>query len=59
MATTDAVKMARGAGVDPKKFRRALRKENFPWHDHNARWTVDISSDEHAAMERVLREISN
>jgi uncharacterized protein YecT (DUF1311 family) len=42
-----------------KRFRAALRKENFAWHKHNDRWTVVIGSFEHAAMERVLREISN
>jgi hypothetical protein len=51
--------MAKQVGIDSKRFRAALRKENFAWHKHNDRWTVVIGSFEHAAMERVLREISN
>jgi len=51
--------MAKQVGIDPKRFRAALRKENFAWHKHNDRWKVVIGSFEHAAMERVLREISN
>lgn len=50
-----AIEMARGVGVDPKEYRKALRAENFSWHRHNDRWTVDRDSDRHADMERVLR----
>jgi hypothetical protein len=32
-----------------------LRNEHFRWHNHNDRWTVDIGSERHRAMERVLR----
>ena len=42
-----AVEMARGEGVDPKRFRRALRGEIFPWHSPNALWTVGRDSPEH------------
>jgi phage antirepressor YoqD-like protein len=56
---TRAVDMAKQVGIDPKRLRAALRKENFVWHKHNDRWTVVIGSFEHAAMERVLREISS
>jgi hypothetical protein len=59
MATTSAVDMAKQAGIDPKRFRKALRDEHFSWHDHNDRWTVDIGSEQHVAMERVLRKLSN
>ena len=55
MATTRAVDMAKQAGIDPKRFRKALRDEHFRWHNHNDRWTVDIGSEHHRAMERVLR----
>jgi hypothetical protein len=54
---TTAIDMAKQAGIDPKRFRAALRKENFAWHKHNYRWIVVIGSFEHAAMERVLRDI--
>jgi hypothetical protein len=57
--TTTAVEMAKHAGIDPKRFRKALREENFSWHGHNDRWTVDVSSEQHTAMERVLRTLSN
>jgi hypothetical protein len=59
MATITAVDMAREAGMNPKKFRNALRKEKFGWHKHNDRWTVDIDSVQHAAMKQVLSKISN
>jgi hypothetical protein len=59
MATTTAVDMAKRAGLDPKRFRQALREENFGWHGHNDRWTVRIGSAEHAAMERVLKKLSD
>jgi hypothetical protein len=57
MAMTSAVEMANRAGVDAKAFRYALRKEKFPWHSHNDRWTVENGSERHAAMERVLRRL--
>jgi len=56
---TRAVDMAKQAGIDPKRFRAALRKENFAWHKHNDRWTVVIGSFEHAAMERVLGKLAS
>lgn len=59
MAKTSAVDMAKQAGINPKRFRATLRNENFSWHEHNARWTVDIGTAEHAAMEHVLRKVSN
>ena len=59
MARTSAVDMAKKAGVDPKRFRAALWGENFSWHERSARWTVDIGTPEHAAMEQVLRRVSN
>ena len=40
MATTSAEDMAKQAGIDPKRFRKALRDERFSWHNHNDRWTV-------------------
>jgi hypothetical protein len=49
--------MAKEAGMDPKKFRQALRNESFPWHQHNDRWTVEQASDEHKAMQKVLRKL--
>jgi len=51
--------MAKQAEIDPKRFRAALRKENFAWHKHIDRWTVVIGSFEHAAMERVLGKLAS
>jgi hypothetical protein len=58
VATTTAIEMARQAGVDPKIFRRELRKQNFRWHIPNERWIVDIGSERHDAMKAVLRKLS-
>ena len=57
MEKVTAVEMARAAGVNPKKFRRALRQENFPWHEHSDRWTVGLDSPEHRDMSRVLEHL--
>ena len=53
-AVTDAVDMAKSAGIDPKQFRSELRKQAFPWHAHNGRWTVVLGSPQHTEMQRVL-----
>jgi hypothetical protein len=50
--------MAKQAGIDPKSFRKALRDERLSWHNRNDRWTVDVGSLQHMAMERVLRKLS-
>ena len=49
--------MAKAAGIDPKRFRQALRDEEFDWHIHGASWTVNRSGPEHLDMERVLRRL--
>jgi hypothetical protein len=54
-----AVQMARAHGIDPKRFRAALRQARIPWHAHNARWVVGISSPEHKDMERVLATLGH
>jgi len=59
MAKTTAKQMARAARIDPKLFREVLCDENFEWHRLNDRWTVEVGSEEHRAMERVLRKIKN
>jgi hypothetical protein len=51
--------MAKEADIDPKGFRQALRDERFHWHEHNDRWTVERGSEEHRAMQLVLRKLSN
>ena len=52
-----AVEMARGAGIDPKRFRQALRDEGLDWHAWNERWTVEEGSQEHRDMLRVLKRL--
>jgi len=52
-----AVDIARVHGVDPERFRAALRKAQLPWHRLTEPWTVNRGSSEHADMERVLREL--
>ena len=53
-----AVDMAKAAGVDPKTFRAALRREGLRWHAHNEPWTVLEGSTEHADLRRVLAGIA-
>lgn len=33
-----AVEMARAAGIEPKRFRAALRVASLPWHRHLMPW---------------------
>jgi hypothetical protein len=53
-----AVELAREAGIDPKTFRAALRRERFPWHRHNASWTALRGSPQHENMLRVLSRLN-
>ena len=55
MAKITATQMARKARIDPRLFREVLCDENFDWHKRNDHWTVEIGSDEHRAMQRVLK----
>ena len=59
MATITAREMAKQVDVDPKEFRQALLREEFPWHAPLDRWTVVVGSEKHAAMECVLKKLSN
>lgn len=56
-ARTTAEQMAKQAGVNPRVFRKALREERFPWHFEWERWTVEIGSEQHRAMENVLMKV--
>jgi len=56
---TTAVEMARTHGVDPKRFRAALRAAGLGWHSHNGRWEVVVDSPEHGDMERVMSTLTN
>jgi len=58
MATISAIEMAKQAQIDPKLFRKALRKAKLAWHDHPyKRWTVPLGSSEHSDMGRVLNAL--
>lgn len=59
MAKITAIKMATAARINLKLFREVLCDENFEWHKLNDRWTVEVGSEEHRAMARVLRKIKN
>lgn len=49
-----AAEIARSNGLDPKRYRQALRDAELPWYVHGARWTVEAGSPEHRDMLRVL-----
>lgn len=53
-----AIEMARKARIDARLFSQVLRDENFDWHKRHDRWTVEIGSAEHKAMQPVLNLIS-
>ena len=55
---TTAVEMAKTQGIDPKRFRAALRNAGLGWHSHNGRWEVSIGSPEHRDMERVMFKLT-
>jgi len=52
-----AVEIARRHHIDPRRFRAALRKRQFKWHEGGAFWTVKYGSPEHEDMEQVMREL--
>lgn len=51
---TTAAEMARLRGIDPRRFRAALRRAGLQWHSHNGRWEVRVGSPEHQDLVRVL-----
>jgi hypothetical protein len=58
MQTISAVEIAKSAGIDPKRYRGALRKARLPWHHHYERWTVPEGGAEHKDMFRVLKHLT-
>mgnify|MGYP001317778439 FL=1 len=59
MQSTNAVEMAHARGIDPKRFRAALRRAGLNWHSHTGRWEVVLGTPEHADMIRVLATLSS
>ena len=53
-----AADMARQYGLDPRKFRIALREEDFPWHRHGERWNPPDDSAEYRDMVRVAERLA-
>lgn len=54
-----AVDMAVANGIDPKRFRAALRAASLEWHPHNGRWEVVRGSDQHQDMEQVMAQLAS
>ncbi|WP_205700597.1 hypothetical protein [Croceicoccus sediminis] len=52
-----AVEMANANGINPKRFRAALRAAGLGWHSHNGRWEVMRGSSQHADMENVMARL--
>ena len=52
-----AVEIANPNGVDPSRFRTALRAAGLGWHSHNGRWEVMRGSSQHADMENVMARL--
>lgn len=55
---TTAAEMARSYGIDPKRFRAALRRAGLRWHPHNERWEACIGSPEYRDMKRILAALA-
>lgn len=53
-----AIEMARDAGLNPKRFRQALRDAGLTWHVHNQYWTVRENTREHRDMLAVLNDLT-
>jgi hypothetical protein len=49
--------MARSVGVDPDKFKAALRRKKFDWHASGGGWLVQMDSPEHLQMIDVLKTV--
>jgi len=52
-----AAAMARQHDLNDKTFRRAMRAEGFPWHQHWTRWNPPEGSPEHQDMLRVAMRL--
>jgi len=57
MAMITAKEMATERRISEKRYRDALRKENFSWHKPYDRWIVIVGSEQHKAMLRVLDKL--
>jgi hypothetical protein len=39
--------MAGAVGIDPKRYRLALRDRKSSWHSHDADWNVERNGERH------------
>lgn len=53
-----AAEIARANGIDPKRYRQALRDASFSWYVWGSPWTVEAGSAKHEDLLRVLRSIT-
>jgi len=54
-----AAEIARAHGLDPKRYRQALRDARLGWYIHGAPWTVEEGSPRHRDLLRVLDGLMN
>jgi hypothetical protein len=52
-----AAEIARANGLDPKRYRQSLRDAKLAWYVHGAAWTVELGSQQHDDMLRVLKTL--
>lgn len=52
-----AAEIAREHGLDPKRYRQALRDAKLSWYVWGAPWTVHSGSSQHEDLLRVLRAV--
>lgn len=55
---TTAEAIADAYGLEPKSYRAALRREQFPWHQKNELWLVSPGSSEQRAMISVAERLT-
>ena len=52
-----AAEIARTHGLDPKRYRQALRDAKLSWYVRGAPWTVKTGSSQHRDLLRVLQAV--
>jgi len=53
-----AAEVARRYGLDPKRYRGALRAEGFSWHVKHSYWNPPDGSPEHRDMIRMAGRLA-
>lgn len=52
-----AAEMAREAGIEPKHFRKHLRRAGLAWHKDDRPWRGPRGGAEHEDLKRVLAAV--